>query len=303
MKRRLGDPAPFVLDGAPFGAEALMGQVLAAVVAHATAEQGASPALVVLSHPATWGEYKLDLLREAARTAGVADVALVPEPEAAAVHYTQLGRVAVGDVVAVYDFGGGTFDAAVLRRTAAGFEPLGPPQGLDRLGGIDIDAAVLAHVDRAVGGALGSLDRADPSVVAGLVRLREDCTAAKEALSSDTEVAIPVALPGLNTQVRLTRSELEDMVRPRLAETVSALEAAVAGAGLTMDDVTSILLVGGTSRIPAVAEHVASTTGRPTATDAHPKLAVALGAATHGANRSTGSTVVVLDEDLSLIHI
>jgi actin-like ATPase involved in cell morphogenesis/predicted DNA-binding protein len=282
VKRRLGDPVPFVLDGAPFGAEALLGRILAFVVERAVDELGGAPASVVLSHPATWGEYKLGLLREASRSAGLASVVLVTEPAAAAIHYAELGRVAVDDVVAVYDFGGGTFDSTVLHRTGTGFELMGEPQGLDRLGGVDIDHAVFAHVDRTLDGALVGVDRSDPSTAAAVSRVREECTAAKEALSDDTEATIPVNLPGLTTQVRLTRGELESMVRPRLEETATALEAAVASAGLQMDDITTILLVGGTARMPVVAEFVASRWGRPTARDAHPKLAVALGAATHG---------------------
>jgi molecular chaperone DnaK (HSP70) len=83
----------------------------------------------------------------------------VPEPEAAALDHADRRRLGAGDVVAVYDLGGGTFDVAVFRRTpdapgGAGFELLGPPQGIERLGGIDFDAAVLAHVDAALDGAV-----------------------------------------------------------------------------------------------------------------------------------------------------
>jgi molecular chaperone DnaK (HSP70) len=214
-KRRLGDATPFVVGGAPYGAEALLGQLLAGIMAKATEQMGEPPDEVVLTYPAAYGDYKLDLVREVAKLAGVESAAFLTEPEAAAIHYARLGKIEVDDVVAVYDFGGGTFDAAVLRRTADGYDVLGQPEGLERLGGVDVDQAVLGHVDSSVDGKLGELDGADPEVRSALARLREECTAAKEALSEDTDATIPVAVPGLSTQVRLTRSELEAMVQPR----------------------------------------------------------------------------------------
>jgi molecular chaperone DnaK (HSP70) len=75
-------------------------------------------------------------------------VELRTEPEAAAISYAAGERMADGDVVAVYDLGGGTFDAAVLRRTAGGFELLGRPEGIEQLGGADFDEAVFDHVTR-----------------------------------------------------------------------------------------------------------------------------------------------------------
>ena len=182
----------------------------------------------------------------------------------------------------MYDFGGGTFDAALVRRTPDGFALIGRPEGMERFGGIDIDAAIVAHVDQVLDGALSAMDPEDPAVQAGVARLRDDCRAAKEALSGDTDTTITVSLPGLQTEVPLSRAELEEMVRPRLRETVEALQRAVASAGLAMTDVSRILLVGGSSRIPLVAETIQRDTGRPVAVDAHPKFAIALGAAVLG---------------------
>jgi actin-like ATPase involved in cell morphogenesis len=277
FKRRLGDTAPIVLGGTPYGPETLMGHLLAHVVAVVTGQVGA-PDAVTLTHPAVFGEYKLDLMREAARVAGLGTVSLLSEPEAAALHYAHLGRLAVGDTVAVYDFGGGTFDAAVVRLEGNGPRLLGRPEGLERLGGIDLDHAVLAHVDASLDGALGQLDTADPDVRRGLLALRQECVSAKEALSVDTEVSVTVMLPGLSTVVRVTRPEFESFVRPRLSETLGALDRAIASAGLTAGDLAGIVLVGGSSRIPLVVEQVGAHSGRPLLVDADPKLVVALGA-------------------------
>jgi actin-like ATPase involved in cell morphogenesis len=291
FKRRLGDPVPLVLGGTPYGADALAGHVLAYVVARVAEREGEPPAAVAVTHPASWTAYKLDLLEQAARTAGLGDAVFVAEPVAAAVHYAALERIEPGDVVAVYDFGGGTFDAAVLARRGDDFELLGRPEGIERLGGIDIDQALFAHVDRAVGGLLGDADAKDPAVAAALARVRDECRTAKEALSSDTEAVVAVAMPGLHTEVRLTRAELEAMLRPRLPDTVAAMRRAADSAGVDLHAVARVLLVGGTSRIPLVAETVRAETGRPVAVDADPKLVVALGAARLAARRLAPATV------------
>jgi molecular chaperone DnaK (HSP70) len=279
FKRRFGDPTPIVLGGTPFGADALVARVWAAVVARATERMGAAPEHVALTHPASYGPYKMELLQQAARQAGIERPVFLAEPEAAAIQYATLERIEDGSVIAVYDFGGGTFDATVLKKQGAGFEVLGAPEGLERLGGADFDDAVLEYAVEALRATGVALDSGDGSTRVAMARLREECRLAKEALSEDTEATIPVMLPGLHTQVRLTRSEFEGMIRPRVLETTQTLQRAVHGAGLHMADVDRIVLVGGTSRIPLVAEMVASATGRPVAVDVHPKQVVALGAA------------------------
>jgi hypothetical protein len=182
-------------------------------------------------------------------------------------------------VVGIYDLGGGTVDAAVLAHGASGFELLGAAEGIERLGGIDFDQAVLAHVSGFLGGELDGLDMNDPATLAGLARLRADCVEAKEALSADTDVSIPVMLPQVQTEIRLTRVEFEAMIRPTLAETTASLARAFRSAGVAPDAVKAVLLVGGSSRIPLVGQLVAAEVGRPVAVDVHPKHVVALGAA------------------------
>jgi molecular chaperone DnaK len=280
FKRRLGDPTPIMLGGVPHSAEALMARLLRAVVDDVAEREGGPPAAVCASHPANWGPYKTDLLRQAVRMADItAPVTYTTEPEAAAAFYARQQRIDRGAVVAVYDLGGGTFDAAVLRKTGTGFEILGQPEGIERLGGIDFDAAVFHHVRERIGSKLAELDEDDSTVVAAVARLREECTEAKEALSADTDVTIPVLLPNLATEVRLTRTELEAMVRPALLSTVEALRRALRSADVTPEQLHSVLLVGGSSRMPIVAQLVGAELGRPVAVDAHPKHAVALGAA------------------------
>ncbi|HLU33012.1 MAG TPA: Hsp70 family protein [Natronosporangium sp.] len=280
FKRRLGDTTPILLGGVPYSAEALLAKLLRAVVDDVTAREGGPASAICISHPANWGPYKKDLLQQGVRLSGVTQpVTMTTEPEAAAVFYAAQQRVEPGSIVAVYDLGGGTFDAAVLRKTEAGFEILGQPEGIERLGGIDFDAAVFNHVRQALGGKLEELDEDDPTAIAAVARLREECVAAKEALSSDTDATIPVLLPNISTEVRLTRAEFEAMLRPILGSSIEALRRALQSAQVPPEQVQSVLLVGGSSRIPLVAQMVSAELGRPVAVDAHPKHAVALGAA------------------------
>jgi molecular chaperone DnaK len=279
FKRRLGDTTPIILGSTPYSAEALMARLLRWVVDQATQLEGGPPDSVTVTHPANWGDYKKDLLLQAIRIADIDVATVITEPEAAVLHYASQSRVEPGRVIAVYDLGGGTFDAAVLRKTQDAFQYLGTPEGIERLGGIDFDEAVFNHVQRALSAAGAELDPDDPQTVAGLRRLRDDCVDAKEALSADSDVSIPVVLPSIQTDIRLTRAEFEAMIRPSLADSIGAMQRAVRGAGISLEEVDAILLVGGSSRIPLVGELVGGELGVPVVVDTHPKHAIALGAA------------------------
>ena len=228
FKRRVGDPTPLLLGGTPVAAELCMARVVEWVVDQVAATEGEPPATLALTHPANWGEYKLDLLRQALRHVGLTVDLLVPEPVAAATEYAARHPRAHG-TVAVYDLGGGTFDAALVEVAPAGARLVGRPDGVERLGGIDFDHAVFRHVLDSLGLDLDGLAD-DPRTAAGLAQLREECVEAKEALSHETDVSIPVMLPQRHTEVRLTRAELEAMIRPALEETIVALRRAVASA-------------------------------------------------------------------------
>lgn len=293
FKRRLGDPTPIMLGTTPYSAEGLLAELLKNVLAQVSQQEGEPPAQLVVTHPASYGPYKRELMEQLLREAGLPGAKLLTEPEAAAIHYSRQERFPTGHIVAVYDLGGGTFDAAVLRKTDDGFEMLGAPEGIERLGGIDFDHAVLAHVQQSIGEAFDILDQEDSAVGVGLARLREECQRAKELLSQDADVSIPVMLPGINTSVRLTREEFEGMIRPRVGQSIEALRRAVSSAGLGMEQIDRILMVGGSSRIPLLSQVVGEMTGRPVALDAHPKHAISLGAAAWAAQHSGAFTTPV----------
>jgi molecular chaperone DnaK len=283
VKRRFGDPMPVILGGAPHPATSLIAYQLRDIVDLVSDREGGRPGTVTLTHPANWGPYKRELFAQVPRLAGLGEVHMLTEPEAAAAHYAHNDRLDPGALVAVYDLGGGTFDATVLRTTEHGFDILGRPEGIEGLGGLDFDEAVFAHVDQTLDGAVSSLDPADPRAISAVIRLRHECVTAKETLSADTETTIPVLLPELQTEVRLTRGEFEKMIRPAIEATIASLRRALQSARIDLPQLHTVLLVGGSSRIPMVAHLISAELGRPTSVDTHPKHAIALGAAAVGA--------------------
>jgi molecular chaperone DnaK len=283
LKRRIGDTVPVLVDGRPFAPETLVGVLLAWVLAQVSQREDGPPERLVVTCPTNWGEYRRELLVQAARRAGLGEIMLLTEPVAAATWYGSRERLEPGALVGVYGLGGGTFDAAVLRKTDAGFELVGQPAGDDSLGGVDFDQTIVDHLTEVLGSRLTELDPADPAVRGGLAQMRANAVAAKETLSSDLEAEIPVHLPGVTGQVRLTRAELEERIRASLEPTIATFRQMIASAQVAPTDLHTVLLVGGSSRIPLVSELVADAIGVPVVVDTHPKLAVCLGAAAAGA--------------------
>jgi hypothetical protein len=261
-------------------------EVFAAVLGRVGAETvrqlgGARPDEVRLTHPAQWGPVRRNVLLSAARQASLGtDVVLVPEPVAAAAHFASFPGYSLGQdqALAVYDLGAGTFDVAVVGATPAGFTVLAEA-GLPDLGGLDVDQALLSHVGT-------QISQHDPHGWQRLLRpestadrraaraLREDLRAAKEALSGHPQTDLP--LPEPFPDVLVTRTELEALIRPNLLRSVELLAATVRSAGVT--SLAGVYLVGGSSRIPLVAQLIGEGLRLvPTNLD-QPETAVALGA-------------------------
>jgi Hsp70 protein len=236
-------------------------EVVAAVLGRVATEArrtAAGPvAEVTLTHPAAWGSRRRQVLRDAAVKAGLGEPRMVPEPVAAASYFVSAMQnpPPVGGNLVVYDFGAGTFDASVVRRTGGGVEVLAS-EGLPDAGGLDVDAAILAHL-----GAVYSARNPDvwrqleqPDSVAGRRARRllwEDVRTAKEMLSRTSTTSIQIPL--LDEDAPLGREQFELLARPILARTVAATRAAVRSAGLAESAVTGLYLVGGSSRIPLAA--------------------------------------------------
>lgn len=284
VKRRLGDPNSLVVAGQPHSAVSLLAVLLRSVVRSATEQEGEPPAHVALTYPAVWGPYRREQFEEVARIAGVGRASLVTEPEAVALRHGAHSGRRPGELVAVYDLGGGTFDSAVVRVTDVGAEVVGDPEGLDWVGGIDFDEAVLSWVDRELDGAVTELGAGHVAAErrAALLRLRRECVRVKEELSfedSATLVATLPTRPGRPVELRLTRAEYEEMIRPSVEATVDTLRRTIASAGVEPVDLAGILLAGGSSPTPLVSELLAAHFPCPLLREPHPKLSVALGAA------------------------
>ena len=279
LTRRVGDPTPLLVGRQPVSPDELAARFLVRVVDDVAKRESGVAARVAVTHPAGWGPHRLGALHAALAEQGLGSATLIPEPVAAATGYAASARVEPGATLGVYDLGGGRCDATVLRRGPDGFTVVGSPDGVERFGGTDLDEVVLAHVREALGPAWEELDPTDPEVLAAVADLRRAATAAKEALSHDTEVLIPVVLPGVRTQVRLGRAEFEEMIRPALVETAESVRRALDGAGMSAADLAALVLVGGSSRIPLVPQLLSEEFGRDVTVAPDPVGVVAMGAA------------------------
>ncbi len=282
FKRRFGDPVPIMVGGTPYSAPALTAHLLRWVLQQTTERLGAPPVSVTLTRPANWGEFKLDLLRDVARLADVHTALTCTEPEAAAVEYASRHRVQPGEKIAIYDLGGGTFDICFFAKTGDGFQMVGRPDGIEQLGGVDFDEAVFQFVIGNAGLDLEQVDPADPEVISGIRQLRRNCVDAKEALSSDVDTVVPVAIADIRTSVRITRPDFEALIQPALDDTVRACQRGLRSSGLTAADISTFVLVGGSSRIPLVSEVLSRAFHCTVARDTHPKHDIAMGAARVG---------------------
>lgn len=308
FKRRLGDPTPVILAGAPHSPTALMAALLRSIMDSVSQARGGQPDHIVLTHPAVWGPYRREqfaaipplagLPRPSSPHAGPATpesggptVHTVTEPVAAATYYCSTHPLPPDGLLAVYDLGGGTFDSAVVRNGDGGIEIVGTPEGIEWLGGADFDQAILDHVNRQLGGAINKLDPADPGTAALLAVVQRECVLAKEALSTRLQADVSVPLPDGVRHVTITRDTFEKTITPSLDATVEAFRRTLTTAGIVPQDLTAVLLVGGSSQIPRVTEVLRDTLRRPILINTHPKHAVALGAAMLSADALASRTI------------
>src|SRR5262249_30384755 len=153
---------------------------------------------------------------------------------------------------AVFDFGGGTLDVAVVRNSGGGFEVLGSG-GIPDLGGLDVDAALVEHLGTVLGPSIpAALNRPQTATERRARRLFwEDARGAREMLSRST--GAPVAVPGVEQAVHLTRDELDRIAPPLLRRAVYETAVVIQRCGLRPDQLAGLFLVGGSSRLPVAA--------------------------------------------------
>jgi molecular chaperone DnaK len=285
-KRRVDD-GTVLLGEREMPVPQVIGAVLRHVAAEAHRQLGGPVDELRMTHPAQWGDRRRAVLADSARAAGLPVPRLIAEPVAAASYYTAvLGTaVPVGRALAIYDLGGGTFDATVVRRVPAGFEVLAE-HGLSDLGGLDFDQALVEHLGRGYSDTRTQLwhsvvSPADPGQRRQRALLYEDVRGAKEMLSRTTSA--DVHLPALDIDAHVTREEFDGLIRPLLAQTVTCLAQTVVSARLTPADLVGIFLVGGSSRIPLAAHLIHTELGVAPTTLEQPETVVSEGSLFFGA--------------------
>ncbi|GLZ76940.1 hypothetical protein Afil01_17470 [Actinorhabdospora filicis] len=259
---------------------ALLTAILRAVADKAIEAVGFLPP-AVLTHPAKWTARRRDLLQDAAAKAGFPPVRLVPEPIAAAHYFAAAQPIPPNGSVAVFDFGGGTLDVAVVRNNGVmGFGVLGDG-GLSDLGGLDVDAALVAHLGRTIAHNAPELwQRLQHPESQTDKRSRrqfwDDVRGAKEMLSRTTVAPVPV--PTVDVSLHLTRDELEGLATPLLDRAIGETVRVIQAAGLEPAQLRGLYLVGGASRIPLVARLLHQRLGIAPIVLEQPELPVAEGA-------------------------
>ncbi|HEU5129315.1 MAG TPA: Hsp70 family protein [Glycomyces sp.] len=285
-KRRIDDGS-ILLGDREVPVERLLSTALRRVADEA-AGSGLRPTDVIITHPADWGPVRRSIVERAAADAGLGEVALLPEPVAAAAYCTREldDELPEGGAVAVFDFGGGTLDVAVLRRGAddGDWRPVAVG-GLDDLGGLDIDDLLVAHLGRLVAHSGSDVWRRieRPETAADRrdrLAFWTEVRAAKEMLSRASTA--PVTVPGEGeVGLHLTRDELGSLAAPLIARAVDETRRTLERAGVEPSELAALLLVGGSSRMPQVATRLHSRLGVMPSVPEQPELPVAYGALVH----------------------
>jgi Fe-S protein assembly chaperone HscA len=266
---------------------------------------GAPVTQAVITVPAYFNDAQRQATKDAGRMAGLDVLRLVNEPTAAALAYG-LDRAKEG-TIAVYDLGGGTFDISILKLRDGIFE-VQSTNGDTHLGGDDIDNLLLAIALDEIHSEHGVDLRTHPGAVQALRKAAID---AKIKLSSEPAASFDIELPnGDRYQREIPREVFELLIEPVLNRTTGPCRQAIADAGITPEQIDEVVLVGGSTRIPAVRKLVdeifhLSARGKKAHTDLNPDEVVALGAAVQadilaGASKSTEELLLLDVTPLSL---
>ncbi len=296
VKRNMGTDWSVEVDGKKYTAQEISARILMKLKRDAEAFLGETVTQAVITVPAYFGDAQRQATKEAGQIAGLEVLRIVNEPTAASLAY---GLDKQNDqLILVYDLGGGTFDVSVLEIGEGVFE-VKATHGDTHLGGDDWDERIIDWLVTGFKNDHGVDLGKDPMA---LTRLREAAEKAKIELSSvqETEINLPFITATADGPIhllkKLTRAEFEQMTEDLVARTRAPFEQAVKDAGVTVDKIDHVILVGGSTRMPAVQTLVTQLAGKEAHKGVNPDEVVALGAAVQaGVLKGDVSGILLLD--------
>ena len=283
IKRLMGTSEKVEMEGKQYTPQEVSAMILQYLKAYAEDYLGEKVEKAVITVPAYFNDAQRQATKDAGRIAGLEVERIINEPTAAALAYG-IDKTDKEQKVLVYDLGGGTFDVSILELADGTFEVLST-NGDTHLGGDDFDNVVVDWMVDTFKKENGIDLRNDKMA---MQRLKEAGEKAKKDLSSmvQTQISLPFISAGasgpLHFEASLTRAKFDEMTRHLVERTMEPVRNALRDAGLTKNDIHQVLLVGGSTRIPAVQEAVKKELGKEPNHSVNPDEVVAMGAAIQG---------------------
>ncbi len=284
IKREMGTDYKVKIDDKSYSPQEISAMVLAKLKADAEAQLGEKITQAVITVPAYFSDSQRQATKDAGKIAGLEVLRIINEPTAAALAYGIDKDEESNKKVLIYDLGGGTFDVSILELGDGVFEVLAT-NGNTRLGGDDFDKAIMDYVVAEFKKDNG-IDLSQDKMA--MQRVKEASEKAKIELSgmTKTNINLPFITVGANGPLHIdldiTKAKFDDMTSGLVKATIAPVMQAMKDAGLKKDDIDKVILVGGSTRIPAVVDAVRVATGKEPYKGINPDECVAMGAAIQG---------------------